>query len=126
MSDDRNNLDLTDEEKRALIALLRETLEYARFPLAPRLDPLKAILVKLDPPPPKPEPLPPLRPGMGPTHGRHRQRRKCRVHEAERKRLKARLIQDQTKHHHAPHGRDAAGFSEPKGSLCGLQQRFFR
>jgi hypothetical protein len=43
-------LDLTDEEKRALIALLKRTLEYARYPLAPRLDPLKAILAKLDPP----------------------------------------------------------------------------
>jgi hypothetical protein len=42
-------LDLTDEEKRALIAALRETLDYARFPLAPRLDPLKAILAKLEP-----------------------------------------------------------------------------
>jgi hypothetical protein len=62
-------LDLTDKEKRALIALLKRTLEYARFPLAPRLDPLKAILAKLDPQPPPPEPLPPLRPGLVPTHG---------------------------------------------------------
>ena len=68
-------LDLTDEEKRALIALLHETLEYARFPLAPRLDPLKAILAKLDPRPPQPEPLSPLRPGMGPRHGQGRRRR---------------------------------------------------
>lgn len=28
-------LDLTDDGTRALIALLRETLEYARFPLVP-------------------------------------------------------------------------------------------
>jgi hypothetical protein len=67
-------LDLTDEEKRALIALLKRTLEYARFPLAPRLDPLKAILAKLDPPTPQPEPLPPLRPGLAPTHGQRRRR----------------------------------------------------
>jgi hypothetical protein len=67
-------LDLTDDEKRALIALLRETLEYARFPLAPRLAPLKAILAKLDPPPPVPEPLLPLRSGMGPSVGRGRRR----------------------------------------------------
>lgn len=59
-------LDLTADEKRALIALLRETL--ARFPLAPRLDPLKAILAKLDPPPPQPAPLPPL-PAAGPRVG---------------------------------------------------------
>jgi hypothetical protein len=67
-------LDLTDGEKRALIALLRETLEYARFPLAPRLDPLKAILAKLEPPPPRPAPRPPL-PAAGPRVGRGRQRR---------------------------------------------------
>jgi hypothetical protein len=71
---DRLPLDLTDEEKRALIALLRETLEYAHFPLAPRLDPLKAILAKLDPPPPQPAPPPPL-PAAGPRVGRGRQRR---------------------------------------------------
>lgn len=68
-------LDLTDEEKGALIALLKRTLEYARFPLAPRLDPLKAILAKLAPPEPRPEPLPPLHPGMGPTHGQGSRRR---------------------------------------------------
>jgi hypothetical protein len=64
-------LDLTAEEKQALIALLRETLEYARFPLAPRLDPLKAILAKLEPPPSQPSPLPPL-PAAGPRVGRGR------------------------------------------------------
>jgi hypothetical protein len=64
--------DLTDEEKRALIALL---LDYARYPLAPRFDPLKAILAKLDPPPPQPEPQPPLPPSLAPTHGRDRRRR---------------------------------------------------
>lgn len=68
-------LDLTDEEKRALIALLRRTLDYARFPLAPRLDPLKAILAKLEPPAPQPEPRPPLPAYAGPRAGRGRQRR---------------------------------------------------
>lgn len=63
------------QEKRALIALLRETVNYARYPLAPRLDPLKAILAKLDPPPPQPEPRPPLPPSLTPTHGRGRRRR---------------------------------------------------
>jgi hypothetical protein len=60
------HLDLTDEEAAALTKHLRQALDYHRYPLAPRLDPLKAILAKLDPPKPKPEPLPPLRPGMGP------------------------------------------------------------
>jgi hypothetical protein len=55
-------LDLTEDEKAALVAHLRHALEYDPFPFAPRLDPLKAILAKLDPPAPKPEPLPPLRP----------------------------------------------------------------
>jgi hypothetical protein len=68
-------LDLTDDEAAALAKHLRQTIDYARFPLAPRLNPLKAILAKLDPPAPRPEPLPPLRPGMGPTHGQGRRRR---------------------------------------------------
>jgi hypothetical protein len=34
-----------------LIALLKRTLDEERLPLAPRLDPLKAILAKLEPPP---------------------------------------------------------------------------
>ena len=59
----------------ALIALLRRTIEYDRFPMAPRLDPLKAILAKLDPQPPPPEPLPPIRSGMTPEHKRGRWRR---------------------------------------------------
>jgi hypothetical protein len=52
-------LDLTDEEAAALAKHLRQALDYARYPLAPRLDPLKAILAKLEPPTPQPEPLPP-------------------------------------------------------------------
>jgi hypothetical protein len=67
-------LDLTDEEAAALTKHLREAIEYARYPLAPRLDPLKSILAKLDPPDPRPEPLPPLKPGMGPSVGRGRRR----------------------------------------------------
>ena len=68
------NLDLSEDEERALVKLLRSTLDEARYPLAPRLDPLKAILAKLEPPSPNPEPLPPLRSGMGPTHGQGRRR----------------------------------------------------
>jgi hypothetical protein len=70
-------LDLTDEEAAALVRHLRQTLDYARYPFAPRLDPLKAILAKIDPPPPKPAPerLPPLKPGGAPSVGRGRRRR---------------------------------------------------
>lgn len=72
---DTEQLDLTAEEKEALIALLKRTLEYARYPLAPRLDPLKRILAKLDPPVPyeRPTRLPPA--GAAPSHGRYRRRR---------------------------------------------------
>jgi hypothetical protein len=68
-------LNLNDDEKAALVAHLRHALEYDPFPFAPRIDPLKAILAKLDPPTPQPEPLPPLKPGMGPRVGRGRWRR---------------------------------------------------
>ena len=67
-------LDLTDEESTALAKHLRHALDYDPYPLAPRLDPLKAILAKLDPPKPQPEPLPPLKPGMGARVGQGRGR----------------------------------------------------
>jgi hypothetical protein len=69
------NIDLTDVEAAALTRHLRSVIDYHRFPLSPRLDPLKAILVKLDPPAPRPEPLPPLPAGAGPRVGRGRRRR---------------------------------------------------
>jgi len=62
-------IDLSEEEVRALAKHLRQPIDYDRYPLAPRLDPLRAILAKLDPSPPRPEPLPPLKPGMGATRG---------------------------------------------------------
>jgi hypothetical protein len=68
-------LDLTDEETAALTKHLRQAIDYARYPLVPRLDPLKSVLAKLDPPKPRPEPLPPLKAGMGPSHGQSRRRR---------------------------------------------------
>jgi hypothetical protein len=68
-------LDLTDEEATALARYPRQKFDYDPYPLAPRLDPLKAIPAKLDPPAPRPEPLQPLTPGMGPSVGRGRRRR---------------------------------------------------
>jgi hypothetical protein len=62
-------LDLSDDETRALARHLRHALDFDPYPHAPRLDTLKAILEKLEPAPARPEPLPPLRPGMAPTHG---------------------------------------------------------
>jgi hypothetical protein len=71
---DGDNLTLTAEEREALVGLLRRAIDEARYPFSHRYDPLKAILAKLDPPPPQPAPLPPLRPGLVPTHGRGRRR----------------------------------------------------
>jgi hypothetical protein len=56
-------IDLTDEENAALTAAARKVIDEDRYPLSPRLRPLKAALAKLDPasaPKPKPEPKPPL------------------------------------------------------------------
>ncbi len=60
-------LDLTDDEKHALAGFLRSTIENARYPLSPRLAPLKAILAKLEPPGPRPAPPPPLAASIGPS-----------------------------------------------------------
>jgi hypothetical protein len=53
------NLDVTNDEARALATHLRNVIENDRFPLAPRLAPFTAVLAKLDPSTPKPEPPPP-------------------------------------------------------------------
>jgi hypothetical protein len=42
-------IDLTDAEHAALVALIRRTIEEDRFPRAPRLDPLRSALAKLNP-----------------------------------------------------------------------------
>jgi hypothetical protein len=41
-------IDLTDEEHAAVTALIRRAVEQDRFPLAPRLEPLRSTLAKLD------------------------------------------------------------------------------
>jgi hypothetical protein len=68
-------LELTDEEHRALVRLLRPSIDEDRFPLAPRHAPIKAILAKLEPATPKADPLPPLKPGLAPSRGRGSLRR---------------------------------------------------
>jgi hypothetical protein len=52
-------LDLTDDERAALVRLIRRALDDDRYPLSPRLDPLKSILAKLDEPAAPPPDLPP-------------------------------------------------------------------
>jgi hypothetical protein len=49
------NLELDEADKAALVALLR-------FPLSPRIRQLRAILDKLEPAKPRPEPYPPPKP----------------------------------------------------------------
>jgi hypothetical protein len=51
-------LDLTDDETATLVRLLKHTIEDNRYPLSPRLRPLKTILAKLEPQPVR-EPRPP-------------------------------------------------------------------
>jgi hypothetical protein len=55
------NLDLTDDETAALARLLRHAIDDDRYPLSPRLVPLKAVLAKLEPAQPRPELPPPLK-----------------------------------------------------------------
>jgi hypothetical protein len=49
-------LDFDDNDKAALIELLREVIAADRFPLSPRIRKLRAILDKLAPPERQPEP----------------------------------------------------------------------
>jgi hypothetical protein len=45
------NLDLTDEEKAALLRLVKQAIDPDRYPLSSRLYPLRSILEKLEPQP---------------------------------------------------------------------------
>jgi hypothetical protein len=60
-------LDLTDEEKLALAAELKRTIEADHYPLSPRVQTLKAILAKLEPAPEAiAQPVPASKPGDRP------------------------------------------------------------
>jgi hypothetical protein len=65
---------LTDDEKTALAALLKHTIDADRYPLSPRIGQLRGILAKLQPPKPAPAPLPPLK-AYAPPRGTAKQRR---------------------------------------------------
>jgi hypothetical protein len=60
-------LDLTDDDKAALIELLRDMIDRDRFPLSPRIQQLRAILAKLAPALPRPQLLPPPKPSPRPS-----------------------------------------------------------
>jgi hypothetical protein len=51
-------INLNDDELAAVTAALRRTIAVDRFPHAPRLDPFRAALGKLDAAAPEPTPLP--------------------------------------------------------------------
>jgi len=65
---------LTDDEKTALTALLKRTIDADRYPLSPRIGQLRGILAKLEPPRSAPPPLPPLKRYEPPSRGRYRRR----------------------------------------------------
>jgi hypothetical protein len=52
---------LTDDEKTALVGLLKRAIDADRYPFSPRISVLRGILAKLQPPIPVPAPPPPLR-----------------------------------------------------------------
>ena len=58
---------LSPEDYAAIAALLRDTIAADRFPLSPRVRGWRAILDKLEPPPPQRAPLPPLKPPGEPS-----------------------------------------------------------
>ena len=67
-------LPLADDEKTALAALLKRTIDDDRYPLSPRIGQLRGILAKLEPAKPKPTPPPPL-PHYAPPRATSKQRR---------------------------------------------------
>jgi len=62
--------DLTDEERTAVVAALRKLIADDKFPLAPRLKPLKSALAKMAPQPPRKPLPPPPQPGDAPRYGK--------------------------------------------------------
>jgi hypothetical protein len=67
------HLELTEDEKLALVALLTRSIADDRYPLSPRVPTLRGILAKLRPEPAR-EPLPPLMVYGPPSRGRWKRR----------------------------------------------------
>jgi hypothetical protein len=70
----KRNLELTDIEADALIQELSGTINYARYPLSPRIQTLRAILSKLDPQPALPAASPEPRVDAPPSKGKYGRR----------------------------------------------------
>jgi hypothetical protein len=68
------NLDLTNSEAPALIALLKRAIADDRYPLSERVQTWQAILDKLEPPPARPLSAPPSKIYAPPTKGRYHRR----------------------------------------------------
>jgi hypothetical protein len=69
------NLELTDAEAPALIALLKHAIDEDRYPLSERVQTWQGILDKLEPRPARPLAAPPPKIYAPPTKGRWRPRR---------------------------------------------------
>jgi hypothetical protein len=69
--------DFTEEERTAVIRLLRNSIDADRYFLSDRVKIWKAALAKFDPSSVRaaPKPKPPLPPGAAPIHGSRRGRR---------------------------------------------------
>ena len=65
---------LSDDEKAALVELLKRTIDADRYPFSPRIGVLRGILAKLEGARPAPAPLPPLRRYEPPRHTAAQQR----------------------------------------------------
>jgi hypothetical protein len=59
--------DLDDDQRAAVIALLKRAIAESRYPLSPEIRTLKRALEKLEPAPARPQPLPAPRPGGEPS-----------------------------------------------------------
>jgi hypothetical protein len=68
------HLDLTDAEAEALAQELSGTINYARYPLSPRIQTLRAILQKIRPEPARPAASPAPRIYAPLSKGRYRRR----------------------------------------------------
>jgi hypothetical protein len=68
------NLDLTNAEAEALNQELSGTINYARYPLSPRIQTLRAILQKIQPEKARPATAPAPKVYAPPSRGRYRRR----------------------------------------------------
>ena len=68
--------ELSEVEQAAVVELLRDTIAADRFPLSPRIKVLKAVLAKMEPPAPQPEPFAPPKPSARPSAALAKKRRR--------------------------------------------------